>query len=77
MIVAPRCHSSRRGDDVQLAVMARDPDGEELTYFAEGLPESLSIDPERGLVQGKLAQAGSYQVTIRAGDGQLEAMATF
>jgi glucose/arabinose dehydrogenase len=65
------------GDAALLTLAASDPEGLELTYFATGLPESLSIDPQRGLLMGELTKPGSYRVQVRVSDGQLEAQREF
>ncbi|MET0285113.1 MAG: PQQ-dependent sugar dehydrogenase [Polyangiales bacterium] len=65
------------GDPVLITLAARDPEGLELTYFATGLPESLSIDPQRGLVMGTLTVPGTYRVQVRVSDGQLDALREF
>ncbi|WP_353110612.1 Ig-like domain-containing protein [Salinisphaera dokdonensis] len=62
------------GDTVSISTAGafNDPDGETLTYGADGLPAGLSIDPATGLVTGTLApdasQDGPYNVTITATD---------
>lgn len=47
-----------------------EPDGDALTYEASGLPPSLSIDANTGLISGALSPAdiGSYDVTVTATD---------
>ncbi|MDY8108968.1 carbohydrate-binding protein [Fulvimarina sp. 2208YS6-2-32] len=44
-----------------------DPDGDALTYTAEGLPEGLSLN-EEGVIVGTPTQGGEFAVTIRATD---------
>ncbi|HEX5661468.1 MAG TPA: putative Ig domain-containing protein, partial [Polyangiales bacterium] len=61
------------GDAALLTLSARDPEGLELTYFATGLPDTLSIDPQRGLLMGELKTPGTFRVQVRVSDGQLEA----
>jgi len=63
------------GDDVTLQVEADDPNGDALTYAADGLPPGLDIDPATGLVAGSIeqgAEAGSpyaVEVTVTDPDG--------
>ncbi|ERT07040.1 hemolysin-type calcium-binding repeat family protein [Lyngbya aestuarii BL J] len=47
-----------------------DPDGEGLTYSAEGLPDGLSIDPETGVISGTPDNdaVGTYPVKVIATD---------
>lgn len=66
---------------VSLQVVATDPEGDIITYGATGLPGGLSINTATGLISGNLnlnaAQlsdpgsnpAGTYSVTVTAGDG--------
>jgi VCBS repeat-containing protein len=50
-----------------------DPDGDPLTYAAEGLPEGLTIDPRTGRISGSLpldaSAQGPWTVTVTADDG--------
>lgn len=69
--------SGTLGQAVNLQLSARDPDGQDLTFFATGLPDTLSIDPQRGMVMGQLSKPGTFNVAVRVSDGQLEASTSF
>ncbi len=68
--------SLRNGDDVRIgtADVFTDRDGDVLTYSATGLPDGLTIDPETGVISGRVAldasENGPYHVTVTADDGQ-------
>lgn len=64
---------------IKLDGFFRDPDGDRLTYSAEGLPTGLALDPDTGLLSGTLAPTafidapdglGHYNVIIFATDDQ-------
>lgn len=44
-----------------------------MTFSAEGLPAGLELNPETGLITGKLAKRGTYQVTLQAKNAKGEA----
>jgi cyanophycinase-like exopeptidase len=60
------------GDAVGLVPSAHDPDGDQVTYGAAGLPPGLSIDPSSGLIRGTLpvaaADSSPYTATVTATD---------
>jgi uncharacterized repeat protein (TIGR01451 family) len=64
--------TSAETDTVSLQVEAAEPDSQDMTYTATGLPEGLTINGTTGLISGTLtyeASAGSpYSVTVRAAD---------
>ncbi|WP_163377786.1 malectin domain-containing carbohydrate-binding protein [Cyclobacterium sp. SYSU L10401] len=45
-------------------------DGENLHYFAEGLPESLSLDPDTGHISGSVSTPGRYEIALKVTDQQ-------
>lgn len=47
-----------------------DPDGDELDISVGGLPEGLSFDRRDGLITGKVAHAGNWEVTVKVDDGR-------
>jgi VCBS repeat-containing protein/CshA-type fibril repeat protein len=57
-----------------------DPDGDPLTFAANGLPPGLSIDPDTGIISGTIdpsaSQDGPYTVTVTATDPDGELVST-
>jgi hypothetical protein len=69
--------SSRIGASVRVALDARDPDGDTLTYSATGLPTGLSIS-NTGVISGTIGgNARTYHVTVTASDGQAQSSEGF
>jgi hypothetical protein len=64
---------------VSVQLVASDPDSDPLTYLATGLPAGASLNSSTGLISGTttLTSGGSYSVTARASDGNLQASQTF
>jgi hypothetical protein len=66
---------------VNLQIQADDPDGDTLSYTASGLPDGLAIDPDTGLIHGRLSsQSAGYhsvQVVISDGDVSQDVMIEF
>lgn len=71
-VANPGDQASDEGDAVTLNIGGSDPDSDDLTWTATGLPNGLSLDPATGVVSGSVAfDAGSslpYGVTVRATD---------
>ena len=68
------------GDSVNIAVDASDPDGDDLEYFATGLPAGVSINIDSGIINGTLnaGSATTYIVDVTVqDDGGLSVMQTF
>jgi hypothetical protein len=61
------------------SVAFSDPDGDALTYSAQGLPDSLAIDPATGVITGTpmADDIGTHAVVVTASDGEFEADAGF
>ena len=78
-LAVPDDQSDHEGDSVDLALLASDPDGEDVTYSASGLPSGLSLDPSTGLIAGTIeaGEAGTYTVTVEASDGSLSDTQSF
>jgi len=69
--------SGRVGVAFSLNPAASDPEGDPITWSAEGFPDGLVIDENSGAVTGVPTQAGSFDVTITAADPQGSADASF
>ncbi len=61
------------GQSLQLILIASDPDGDNLTYSATGVPEGAEFDPATQTFNWipNYNRAGSYTVTFRVSDGSL------
>jgi len=55
-------------EDFALDIDATEPDGDDITYAASGLPSGLSIDSNSGLISGVPTTTGTYTVTVIAKD---------
>ncbi|HEY7426509.1 MAG TPA: putative Ig domain-containing protein [Gemmataceae bacterium] len=73
--------SNNEGDNVSLQVTATDTLNNALTYSADGLPSSLSIDSGTGLISGMVSAGdsanGPYVVTVTATDSTYSSSAFF
>jgi hypothetical protein len=58
------------GDEVALQIDATDPDEDTLTYSAIGLPASLSIEENTGLISGTLTESVFNLVAVTVSDGE-------
>jgi hypothetical protein len=78
-VVNPGSQFSLPGDSVSLQITASDPDGEDLTYAATGLPDALSIDPATGLISGTVTtgSVGNNTAEVAVSDGQDTVTITF
>jgi len=58
------------GDSVYVGLMAWDPDGDTLSFSAEGLPPGLTLDAGSGVISGALdyESSGSYVVSVTVSD---------
>ncbi len=57
------------GGSLALQIQASDPENDDLTYSATGLPASLSINPQSGLISGTVeVSSGIYPVSVSATD---------
>ncbi len=57
------------GVPIWLPLTATDPNGDELTFGASGLPPGLALDPLSGVISGVLDTAGNFDVAVTASDG--------
>ncbi len=69
-ISSPGNWSSKVGDSVTLQINASDPDGDDLSFSAENLPDGLSINDRNGLISGTPSKTGTYRPKIHVNDGQ-------
>jgi hypothetical protein len=78
-LTTPADQTSVENATVSLQLAASDPDGDPLTYLADVLPPSLSIDAATGQISGTLmpASQGTYTITVTASDGTLSQSTTF
>jgi len=66
------------GDVVSLQTIASDGQNNPLNYFADGLPEGLSIGTTTGMISSSVAgSADAYKVSVHVNDGTLIAMVNF
>lgn len=73
----PQDQENTVGQKIELALVASDSDGDELSFTAEGLPKGLSIDSSTGVISGVLEQAENDTVTVSADDGKEKSTASF
>ena len=70
IVTAPSSRTNQEGDIVNLPIKATSPDGNSLSYSADGLPSGLSIDATSGVIGGMIdftaaeTQNGTYNVTV-------------
>jgi putative Ig domain-containing protein len=78
-LTTPADQTSVENATVSLQLAASDPDGDPLTYLADGLPPSLGINTATGEISGTLmpASEGTYTVTVTTSDGTLSQSTTF
>lgn len=55
---------------VTFFVGATDPDGDDLTFSATGLPANIQLRPRVGEFAGTLTQPGTFDVTVTVSDGR-------
>jgi hypothetical protein len=61
--------SSVAGLSTTLQLVGSDPDGDTLSYSANGLPPGLAVAVSTGRISGTPSTAGSYTVTVTVSDG--------
>ncbi|MGC9526009.1 MAG: choice-of-anchor I family protein [Limnospira sp.] len=65
------------GFGLDLGANFEDPDGDQLTYTASGLPAGLRLDGETGGIIGSPVSAGTSTVTVTASDGEFSTQTLF
>ena len=69
--------STVEGDAAMLEVQASDPNGDQLSYSASGLPPGLQMSSSTGRISGTPTAPGDYAVTVVVSDGVLTAQRSF
>jgi YVTN family beta-propeller protein len=69
--------SNTIGISTQLQLVASDPNGDEITFSASGLPVGLSLNATSGLISGVPTASGNYHVVVAASDGINSATRSF
>ena len=65
------------GQNITQQFTFSDPENDDLTYSATGLPDGASIDPDTGLVTGTANVIGTYNTVITASDALNSATCSF
>ncbi len=66
-ILVPKDQRNQIAEIVELKIIANDPDGENITFRAEGLPDGISINAS-GVMSGKTIRAGNYTSVVEVSD---------
>lgn len=68
----PETQTNNEGDSIALAIQASDPEGQALTFSANGLPNGLTLDATTGLISGIIESgaSGTYSVDVEVSDPQ-------
>ena len=74
-ITQPDDQENRIGDDVSLSIVATDPEGDDLSFSATGLPDGLEIS-DNGDITGSPITEGSFDVVVTVDDGNGNAPTT-
>jgi len=70
VLTTPAAQTSVQGAAVTLSLVASDPDGDALTYAANGLPAGLAINAATGAITGTPTTAGTSPVSVSVSDGR-------
>jgi YVTN family beta-propeller protein len=73
----PGNRTSALNSATSLQLSATDPNGDELTYGASGLPTGLVLNPSTGSISGAPTSAGTFNVVVSASDGINTAVQSF
>ena len=68
----PGAHAAIATENVSLALVATDWDGDALAFSATGLPAPVTLNPATGLIAGVFSAAGVYTMTATVTDGTVE-----
>ncbi len=78
VVNTPNDQHSLLGSTASLQVVANDPNGDNLSYSATGLPSGLLMNASTGLISGTLnAALGTYSVSVTATDGEYQSTRNF
>ena len=77
VLANPGSRSSVVGQPTSLQLQGSDPDGQTVSYTANGMPPGLSVMVGTGFISGTPTSAGTYSVTATVSDGVLQASQTF
>ncbi|GHC56408.1 carbohydrate-binding protein [Roseibacillus persicicus] len=69
--------TSEVGETVTLNLNGTDPDGDQLSYSASGLPTGINLAPQSGVISGAALSAGVSTVTVTVSDGSLTSSRSF
>jgi hypothetical protein len=66
-------------ENIGISITASDPDNDQITFSATGLPGGMQIDPASGRIWGAAAisDSGVNTITVTASDGRLKSSSTF
>lgn len=70
ILTAPLSQSLPVGNSPSLQLVASDPEADKLSFAATGLPNSLTVNPNTGLISGTLSTAGSFSPTVTVTDAR-------
>jgi large repetitive protein len=69
-IATPNPPAARVGVNLSLQLSASDPDGDTLSWAANGLPPGLALNTASGLISGQPLTPGNFNVQITLSDGR-------
>jgi hypothetical protein len=76
-ITQPANQTSTVGQPAQLQLVGSDPEGQPISFSANGLPPGLTLQSATGLISGQGTTAGTYNVVVSVSDGALSTSASF
>ena len=69
--------SARAGQPFSLELVYSDPDGDAVSFSAQGLPSGLAINPVTGVISGVPQSTGNSSITVVANDGSASTNESF